>query len=402
MDLDPLFARLEQLAPSFGRAEGDLQALVARGRAGDFKGAMQNARLVLEVLLRHLVTTELKQTPGKAMVDELLAKFRQAANAHVIPTPVLAHMGTVQAWGNLSSHDHAASLNDAAMTLGPEEMGTALNSLVAVLAWYAGKYGAPAPRPGTPAPASNAPPRRGGVLPWALGAAAVAALAAGAWALQGRPGEPAAAPGPPAPTASGRAALAAAYARWKEPEPPAGCRVQDPSRAARLLDTPAALAAEPGPRAPELAFLVARARADLGQSADEALREALACPGFAAARALAGKLAAKADRADDAAAHFEGALAEAPDFARARFNLAVVELKRSRVAQGVAHLEAYVKLEPQDADGWFMLGVAREAQARAEATRGEDAQATTAAARDAFCSAHARGKTEAKDRCQGP
>src|SRR3954454_21193129 len=109
-ELEPLLTRIEQLTPFFGRAREDLTALAARARHQDYKGALQNARLVVETLLRSLVATELKQTPGKAMLDELLNKFRQQAHAGVIPTNILAHMGTVQAWGNLSSHDSAGGL----------------------------------------------------------------------------------------------------------------------------------------------------------------------------------------------------------------------------------------------------------------------------------------------------
>src|SRR5689334_21323192 len=110
VDIEPLLQKMADLAPRFGRAQEDLQTMVNRGRAQDYKGVMQNARLVLEAILRSLVTEELKQTPGKAMLDELVTKFRQQANAGIIPTNVLAHMSTVQAWGNLSAHDHAGSL----------------------------------------------------------------------------------------------------------------------------------------------------------------------------------------------------------------------------------------------------------------------------------------------------
>ena len=137
METEPLLLKLEALAPHFGRASEDLHAMVSRGRARDFKGVMQNARLVLEALLRDLVTRELKGTPGKAMLDELITKFRQQANAGVVPTNVLAHMGTVQAWGNLSSHDHAGSLTDDGVKVGEEEAMASLNSMVAILSWYA-------------------------------------------------------------------------------------------------------------------------------------------------------------------------------------------------------------------------------------------------------------------------
>ena len=84
VDIEPLLKKMDELAPQFGRAQEDLKTLVSRGRAQDYKGVMQNARLVLEALLRSLVTEELKQTPGKAMLDELVTKFRQQANAGIM------------------------------------------------------------------------------------------------------------------------------------------------------------------------------------------------------------------------------------------------------------------------------------------------------------------------------
>ena len=139
VDLEPLLQKVEALAPRFGRARDDLQAMVIRAQANDYKGVMQNARLVLEALLRSLVTEDLKQTPGRAMLDELVTKFRQQANAGIVPTNILAHMGTVQAWGNLSAHDHAGSLGDSGVTVGPDEVVASLNSMVAILNWYAEK-----------------------------------------------------------------------------------------------------------------------------------------------------------------------------------------------------------------------------------------------------------------------
>lgn len=150
VDIEPLLTKLEALAPRFGRASADLDAIVNRARARDFRGVMQNARLVLETLLRSLVADELKQTPGKAMLEELVSKFRQQANAGIIPATILAHMGTVQAWGNLSVHDHAGSLDDTAVRVGQEEVVASLNSMVAILSWYAEKKGLAA----TPAPRS--------------------------------------------------------------------------------------------------------------------------------------------------------------------------------------------------------------------------------------------------------
>ncbi|HEY0882042.1 MAG TPA: hypothetical protein VGD87_10955, partial [Archangium sp.] len=60
VDIEPLLVKIAELAPRFGRAREDLEAMVSRGRASDYKGVMQNARLVVEMLLRSLVTEELK------------------------------------------------------------------------------------------------------------------------------------------------------------------------------------------------------------------------------------------------------------------------------------------------------------------------------------------------------
>ena len=57
-ELEPLLKRIEQLTPYFGRARDDLTALTTRGRNQDYKGVLQNARLVVEMLLRSLITTE--------------------------------------------------------------------------------------------------------------------------------------------------------------------------------------------------------------------------------------------------------------------------------------------------------------------------------------------------------
>jgi serine/threonine-protein kinase len=157
VDIEPLLSKLAELAPRFGRARVDLEAIVSRGRAQDYRGVMQNARLVLEVLLRSLVTEELKQTPGKAMLEELVSRFRQQANAGIVPANILAHMGTVQAWGNLSAHDHAGGLDESGVHVGKDEVVASLNSVVTILGWYADKKGLATPRP-EPATPGSAPP----------------------------------------------------------------------------------------------------------------------------------------------------------------------------------------------------------------------------------------------------
>ena len=168
VDIDPLLKRLEALAPRFGRASADLEAIVSRARTQDYRGVMQNARLVLETLLRSLVTDELKQTPGKAMLEELVSKFRQKSNSGIVPPNILAHMGTVQAWGNLSVHDHAGSLDETAVRVGQDEVVASLNSMAAILDWYANKKGLSAPTlepRATPSSDDVTAPRTAGLAP---------------------------------------------------------------------------------------------------------------------------------------------------------------------------------------------------------------------------------------------
>lgn len=421
MDLAPLFIRIEQLAPQFGRAEQDLLALVARGRSGDFKGAMQNARLVTETVLRHLVSAELKQTPGKAMLDELISKFRQSSNAGVIPIPVLAHMGTVQAWGNLSSHDHAASLNDQAMKLGPEEVGTALNSLVAILSWYAGKYGPSAsqtpaavtalatPMPGAVAPTTagptqamaapaTAPKKKTNPLVMAL--ALVIPIGGGAYALWMVVTQ-----GPSAvEVANAGVALNKFYIANREPPPSGNCRVSDTRTLIKISHSPGSLAllSEVEIKHPEISYLRARALMEGNQDGEKELQEAMQCQGFAAAHGLNAKRLGRENKTDEAAAELEKALQFEPEWTAARFNLGLVELKRGNVARGLEHMKAYTEAEPADPDGFMMLGTAYEAQTREAKQAGEPTDDLSSKAKVAFCEAFKRGKKEAKDRCEAP
>ncbi len=389
MEIDPLLVKLEALAPQFGRAHDDILAMVSRGRSGDFKGVMQNARLVLETLLRAMVATELKQTPGKAMLDELITKFRQQANQGVVPTNVLAHMGTVQAWGNLSSHDHAAGLDAEAVKVGPDEVLASLNSMVAILSWYSGRYGAPTPAPalatpfGGTAPAAAAPlGRRAPVAVIAL-AALAAVGGAGAW-FATRPKE-VQAPLPAGPSAF--ATLDAVYARRTEPAPPEACRL---ASEAPLL---APAADDAGQlkllqlESPEAHYLLARALYDKRQPASEALAPALGCVGFAAAQSLAGKIAVSESRLADAEKNFQLALAASPQFQNARYNLGAVYLKQQKKELGAAALEQVVKAEPKRAEAHLLLGIAYESLGDAAKAKAE------------FCQADQLGETEAHERC---
>ncbi len=357
MEIEPLLTQIADLAPHFGRVTGDLLAIVSRGRSGDYKGVMQNTRLVLEAILRDLVTRELKQTPGKAMLDELITKFRQQANAGVVPTNILAHMGTVQAWGNLSSHDHAGSLSDAGVEVGPQEVAASLNSMAAILSWYAARTGvaldgtyvrpisAPVEVSSTAAPTERANPTASRLLteqvpisksraPMIVGViASLALLIAGFW-FASRPTSP----GVVGDTAvDPYAALDAIYRARHEPSPPKACRRADEAAALAAAKDENALLALHGPEAD---YQLARLRYEAGTAVGPELDRALACSGFAAALALSGKAAVReaeaAAKASDATAatallerasrELDAAIAAEPTFKNARFNRALVLL----------------------------------------------------------------------------
>lgn len=383
VELDPLLNRLSSYAPHFGRLQSDLEAMVSRGRAGDFKGVMQNARLVLEALLRSLVTEELKQTPGKAMLDELITKFRQQANTGVVPTTILAHMGTVQAWGNLSSHDHSGSLQDAGVAVGKEEVVASLNSMLAVLGWYAQKRGivleptgrtppVPSTQPGTPpvhqtaapaAPGSTpvttppiAPSR--GPLPILVGAVGlVAALGVGYLATRpsGTTG------GGPQKTieVTPFSGLDALYTSWREPLPPAPCRrVEDAPRLAAIATDATALGVVDAN--PESAYLLARASFEKDRSRHPALDKALACPNFAAASNLAGRAALAQKDYEQARKHFLAAIAATPGFVNARFNLALMYVQSGDLDSAKDKLDHLLADYPDFGDAFLVrAGIAQ-------------------------------------------
>jgi hypothetical protein len=307
---------------------------------------MQNARLVLEAVLRSLVTEELKQTPGKAMLDELVSKFRQQANAGIIPTNVLAHMGTVQAWGNLSSHDHAGSLADAPVQVGQEEAVASLNSMVAILTWYATKKGLASPS--TPARGSStlAPPvkpkSKAPLLAAGVGLSLAVAVPV-ALLLRG-----------PASSAQPFAALDALYGAWKEPLPPPACRrAEEAARLAQSVRDVNALRLLESP-SPEAAYLLARATFEDRKQKSPALNAALACPGFANAQFLAGRVAIAEGRLDDARAALKAAVDQAPTFLDARASLAGVLLEQKEVDLALDEAERLIGADPDYAPAYLL------------------------------------------------
>jgi hypothetical protein len=372
LEIEPLLSQIDQLAPAFGRVSSDLSAIVSRGRAKDFKGVMQNTRLVLEAILRDLVTRELKQTPGKAMLDELITRFRQQANAGIIPTNILAHMGTVQAWGNLSSHDHAGALTDAGVQVGEQEVAASLNSMVAILSWYAARAGLDGTvvRQPTPPPAGkkSRTPMIAGLI------AAAVLLVGGFYWGSGRI------------VADGPGAHDEDFRSHGEPLPPDACR--------------GGLSAS---RSPEIAYLFARREYEAGRDGgSEFLDRALACPGFAAALSLSGKIAvrdadaaARQGQGDAATAllakaerEFDAAIAAEPNFKNARFNRAVVLLKRGHPDDAARDLTEIVSTDPQFTEAHFFLALALEKQGDKVRAKGE------------YCTAAKQGYKLAASRCE--
>lgn len=435
-ELEPLLQRIEQLTPHFGRAQEDLAALATRGRTRDYKGVLQNARLVLEMLLRSMVSTELKQTPGKAMLDELITKFRQQAHAGIIPTHILAHMGTVQAWGNLSSHDHAGGLHEGTgVKVDLQEAVTSLNSLVAILTWYHESYGqrsaltpaTDAPVKATPSAPTVSPVRRGpsarptdGRRLALAGGVALVAVASGLGVLASRPMAESSSSSAP----SLRDKVDALYAANAEPPPPADCQEKDPQGLVMLLEMGSKLSdrvpekdrvreatsALPALRArgphwsPEGWFHVARASLLAGQPDSEAMNKALLCTNFAAAENLAGRVGVAQQNLKEAVDRLTRAAELDARFWKPRYNLGLIYLQVPRVEKAVLWLQRAAESAPEIAEIHFRLGEAYQARARETeaAGRGQDVVADQELARAAFCRAKALGHSEAAAFCATP
>ncbi len=351
VDIEPLLQKLTELAPRFGRAEADLHTMVTRGRAHDYKGVMQNARLVLEALLRSIITDDLKQTPGKAMLDELVTKFRQQANLGIIPTNVLAHMGTVQAWGNLSAHDHAGSLEDSGVKVGQDEVVASLNSLVAILGWYAEKKNLVAVAPVRVPAAAVTPPSR---LPLFIGAGVLGIAGLIALLVFRAPAVETPKPVEVAKVEPSFSALDAVYATRKHPLPPAACRRADEAtQLAKNATDAQALGLIENP-SPEAAFLLAFVTFEDLKRKSPALDAALKCPGFAAAEHLAGLVAIAEGRLPDAQQHLEVARREAPTWLDNRARLAGVLLQTDHKDAAGKEIDALVAAAPDYAPGYLL------------------------------------------------
>lgn len=365
VDIEPLLQKLSELAPRFGRAQEDLQTMVSRGRAQDYKGVMQNARLVLEALLRSLVTEELKQTPGKAMLDELVTRFRQQAHTGIIPPNVLAHMGTVQAWGNLSAHDHAGSLGDSGVKVGLEEVVASLNSMVAILGWYSEKKGLVAPAAvAAPARSAGSDPAPRSRLPLIGGLLAMLVVVGGAagFAVVGLGGKEPVVATTPAPPADPFATLDTVYSTRKEPIPPPACRrAQDAPQLARAATDLQALGLIDKP-SPEAAYLLARVTDESLKTTSPALALALACPGFAAAQHLAGRVAVREGRLPEAQQFYQEARRLAPHWIDNRADLAGLLVTTEQQEAAWLEVDGLIAAAPDDAVAYLLRGMLKDAK----------------------------------------
>src|SRR5690606_1144383 len=94
--LESLLARIEELRGRFGRASADLDAICSRARSSDFRGVLQNARVVVETLLRSIIHREKGQAPGKDTLEKLIPKLFQEGKQSILPTHIVVHIRTIQ------------------------------------------------------------------------------------------------------------------------------------------------------------------------------------------------------------------------------------------------------------------------------------------------------------------
>lgn len=383
--LEPLLAQVEALAPLFGRAQVDLEAIVQRARSGDHRGVLQNTRLVVETLLRSIVAKK-NQTPGKQTLEQLLTKLQNE-----LPTPVQVHTRTIQAWGNVGAHDHADDLFDQAIAVGKEETLASLNALVVILCWYRDKHLEPS-RSAAPATVATTTRKR---LPILAGFGVLVLAGAGA-ALALDP--------PPPPAALDRQQLDALRKAAGDPVPPPACRATDAvelallERAidglrggkpggARPRDQEVVTTLEAIPeaqRSAETWSALARALAFAGEpgpSAQAALDRAIrSCPDLAEAHNLQGSLHLLSGQLPEASASYQRALELEPGYLAARFNSGLVLLKAGKISEAIERFDRVLQEDPRHGAALQTRGAARLAAGELE---GALADLRAAAAADA-------------------
>lgn len=405
-----LLVKIEALRPHFGRAQGDIEAIIVRAKNKDYRGVLQNTRLVVETLFRALVSKDKSQQVGKQTLEQLLSKLNNE-----LPTQVAVHARTIQAWGNVGAHDHATDLFAPGMEVKPEEAVAALNALVPILEWYKRDHigdagsGAVAPVISLPSvPSASAVPEKksnaGKILAVVL---VVAILAIGSLIMitqAERAGS----------TTAARAAIDTYYANVKEPVPAEKCFAAEAQEVAAIADAGQWLTGgKPHSKRPEdeqahdrmekaklksgegLAFL-ARARLFTGMKTEavvDAAEGSLALCENTMALATMGSAYLLDGNIEEARKAYDRALALAPEYGSAKINLALVEMKAGEPAAAIALLEQVLVKEPEHAAAKHALGTAYLLQGRAlEASDAERAG-------KAFCRAKELGEAKAAEKC---
>jgi tetratricopeptide (TPR) repeat protein len=452
--LESLISRIEELRGRFGRASSDLDAICSRARSSDFRGVLQNARVVVETLLRSILHKEKKETPGKDTLEKLIPKLFQEGQSSILPVAIVVHVRTIQAWGNVGAHDQHADLFEKGLEVKQDEALAALNSLVAILDWYQEKYlrdgstvSSPVPPvksspslPSRPAPAKSKMP-----IMAAIGFFAVAGIGGALFVAKNSASQtdviPAADP------TEARADLNREYLSAHEYPPPKPCETNEPealalfTEATRLLDggkpggnraeDAKALASLVGEE-PKLAksaeywHLKARALHFTG-APDASVREAAdksieLCKTFAPPYNLHGTLGLLADEVGFAKLSYEKAVELAPDYLSPAFNLGLVHLKGQNLEEAIAAFSAVLKKDPEYTIAYKTRAQAHLAKGSLEAAAGdlvellrrmpEDAQSYALlgtvraklgqndAARVAFCKAKELGLESAAKMCE--
>jgi tetratricopeptide (TPR) repeat protein len=411
-----LVTKIEALRPHFGRAQGDIEAIIVRARNKDYRGVLQNTRLVVETLFRALMSKDKSQQVGKQTLEQLLTKLNNE-----LPTQVAVHARTIQAWGNVGAHDHATDLFAAGVEVKPEEAVAALNALVPILEWYKKEHIAAGDRlsggsqPAAPViPISQAAPAvfvaekkspMGKIVAVGI-VVTVVGLGALVMTTQAeRAGS----------TTSARAAVDAYYTNTKEPVPPQKCKAVEAGEIAALADATVWLTGgKPHSKRPEdlqahdrlekaklksgegNAFL-ARARLYAGLSGAavlDAAERSLALCETPMALATLGSAHLLNDDSGEAKKAYDRALALAPEYGAAKINLALVEMKAGEPAAAIALLEQVVAKEPQHP-------AASQALATAYLLHGQSLEKSGDAegAKKAFCRAKELGETKAVELC---
>jgi tetratricopeptide (TPR) repeat protein len=383
--LKSLMQEAVTLAPRFGRVRGDIDALRGRALVGDYRGVLQNARIVLEAILRDLALKELKLQPGKQMLDDLVSRFQQQVNAQIVPAMILGHMRTVQAWGNLGSHDQASGLFADHVALGESEALTSANSLLAILNWYAEKYLGKDEAINPDSSGKSASSSRGRLRPRVLFAVLLMFIVAGTSVTVVLTGQRGRADHDEAVSSSSlRRDLDSALSASSEPAVPSRCRtsqftvlkrcvasaqllVGGSPRGAREQDLRALDMLENcGPEcagAAEYWYLLGRARLltgkDPGAVAEAAARSLSLCDEFASAHNLAGTAAFVANRTEEALTYYRRAASLDPSFDTPRTNEALVLMKTGHARDAIPLLGHVLERRPGDTDARFARGQAR-------------------------------------------